>query len=139
VTEQDNRLIEDYLNRIERATADLPQARRTELIEDLREHIQVLRVEEPGGGEAHIRSILERLGDPEAIAAEAGAHPSVAAASTAPTNVAVPRARSRLGVWILAALSLLAVILICGSLFFFSARQGESQSDPVPVPAVSQP
>jgi uncharacterized membrane protein len=72
MTEQTDRLVTDYLAQVDRASAGLPPARRTELVGDLRGHIEVERSELPAEKAAQVRSILERLGEPEIIAAEAG-------------------------------------------------------------------
>jgi uncharacterized membrane protein len=45
--------------------------RREELLSDLREHISAARARLDQPSEADVRAILERLGDPTAIAAEA--------------------------------------------------------------------
>ena len=62
-------LITDYLGRLERELADLPRARRREVVEEISEHI-----EEAGAHtEVETLNVLERLGDPAEIAAEARA------------------------------------------------------------------
>ncbi|GAA2788950.1 HAAS signaling domain-containing protein [Kribbella solani] len=69
--EQDNdRLVDAYLKELAKAAEPLPQARRTELIEDMKAHI----AEERAAGassESEIRQILQRLGDPRDIVAAA--------------------------------------------------------------------
>lgn len=60
---------ERYLKDLERELADLPRPRRREVMSDIRDHIQ--EADEGSGDEAQIRTILDELGDPEAIAAEA--------------------------------------------------------------------
>jgi hypothetical protein len=52
-----------------RANGRLPVARRAELVNDLREHIAAARVDRPS--QADLRTILDRLGEPGVIAAEA--------------------------------------------------------------------
>jgi uncharacterized membrane protein len=81
-----DRLVEDYLEAVARACADLPIDVRTELLSDLREHIAAQRSHPT---EADIRTILDRLGEPAAIAAEArvGEPPR-------PRPIAVPSPRS---------------------------------------------
>jgi uncharacterized membrane protein len=64
-------LVNEYLGAVERALVGLPVARRAELLADLREHIAAQRELLDAESEADVRSILERLGDPEAVAAEA--------------------------------------------------------------------
>jgi hypothetical protein len=66
-----DRLVEDYLGAVSYACVDLPPDRREDLVGDLREHIAAARgvLYEPT--EAAVRTILDRLGEPTAIAAEA--------------------------------------------------------------------
>jgi hypothetical protein len=64
-------LVDDYLGRLESELADLPRARRAELLDEIREHIAAAQAELEPGDEAGLRTILERLGDPADIAAEA--------------------------------------------------------------------
>ena len=64
-------LVAAYLARVERAADRLPAARREELLGDLREHIEIVRAESGAETEAQIRTILDRLGDPETIVAAA--------------------------------------------------------------------
>ena len=65
-------LVSGYLNRLDRALRDVPTARRKEIVVEIREHI-----DEAAGGtaenasEAEVRTILDQLGDPETIAADA--------------------------------------------------------------------
>lgn len=58
-----------YLDELDRALGDLPRARRQEIVEEIRSHIG--EATPPGAGEAEIRTVLEDLGDPESIAADA--------------------------------------------------------------------
>jgi len=68
-----DQLIARYLARLEAALRDLPVARREELLEQVSEHIATARAELGAqASEAEIRQLLERLGDPAVIAAEAG-------------------------------------------------------------------
>ena len=70
------RLVNDYLRRLERVLHDLPADRRREIVDDVREHIAAARTAlAHDAGEAAIRTILARLGDPADIAREAGAEP----------------------------------------------------------------
>src|SRR4030095_4838878 len=64
-----DRLVEDYLKAVATACADLPVSQREELLGDLREHITALLGDNAGEGD--ILTILGRLGEPAAIAAEA--------------------------------------------------------------------
>lgn len=66
--------VRDYLRRLEDTAArSLTGRRRTELVAEVREHIDVARADLAPGDEAGILEVLDRLGDPEDIvAAEAG-------------------------------------------------------------------
>jgi uncharacterized membrane protein len=72
-TMQRDRLVDDYLRRLEAAAADLPHERRVELVTEIEEHIQAALREGDVGNETAVRNVLERLGPPDEIAAEAGA------------------------------------------------------------------
>lgn len=65
-----NRLIDDYLRRLDRALRGVPRARRREVVEEITAHIADARAEAGGLDEAATRTLLDRLGDPEDIAAE---------------------------------------------------------------------
>jgi hypothetical protein len=63
-------LARDYLKRLNKAAANLPRARRNELIGEIESH---LREALPATAtEADARNVLERLGEPAEIVAEAG-------------------------------------------------------------------
>ena len=66
-----DKLVADYLARLDAALRDLPQARRRELVEEISGHITEARADLETEDEAAIRSLLDRLGEPEEIAAEA--------------------------------------------------------------------
>jgi uncharacterized membrane protein len=66
-----DRLVEDYLKRLDREFAGLPRGRRRELVGEIAEHITEARAALPREGEAEIRTLLEQVGDPSDIAAEA--------------------------------------------------------------------
>ncbi|SCL19291.1 Uncharacterized membrane protein [Micromonospora rhizosphaerae] len=79
--------IADYVDRVRAALADLPPAVRDELTEDLPEHLAEVAAEADG-------SLVDRLGEPEAYAAELRA----AAGADAPAgNRRLAAARVRLG------------------------------------------
>jgi hypothetical protein len=65
------RLIDDYLVRLDAALADLPSERRREIVEEITGHISEAVGELPSGDEAALRELLERLGEPAEIAADA--------------------------------------------------------------------
>jgi hypothetical protein len=64
-------LIEDYLRRLDRAAAALPPDRRSDLLDEIAEHIAVARASGAGDDEAAVRTVLARLGEPEEIVAAA--------------------------------------------------------------------
>lgn len=67
-----------YLDAVARAAADLPSERREELLSEIREHLGSAERAGDAGDEAAARTVLDRLGEPEEIAAaardEAGLH-----------------------------------------------------------------
>ena len=65
-------LVARYLAQLQTALRELPPGRREELLDEVSEHIAAARAElGPQPTEAQIRTMLERVGDPDAIAAEA--------------------------------------------------------------------
>jgi hypothetical protein len=70
-----DQLIDGYLARLRVAATDLPSSVRDELIEDMRAHIAEARTREPQETDATILNILDRLGEPDAVVAEAGRRP----------------------------------------------------------------
>jgi Protein of unknown function (DUF1700) len=63
-------LIDRYLKELERELSALPRGRRREVMDDVRAHISEAR-SEAGNDEAAVRELLDRLGDPVEIAADA--------------------------------------------------------------------
>jgi len=71
---QGDEIVRAYFVRLERALAPVPKGRRDQLVEELRDHVDAARsalAEQSQHSEAALREILERLGEPEVIAAEA--------------------------------------------------------------------
>jgi hypothetical protein len=64
-------LIDDYLNRLRAALAGLPEARRAEIIDAVAQHIADARIELAVESEAAVRTVLDHLGEPDDIAADA--------------------------------------------------------------------
>lgn len=61
-----------YLETLDSLLRDLPRARRLEIVEEIREHInEALAAPDLAAGEAAVRNVLERLGEPGEIADEA--------------------------------------------------------------------
>jgi uncharacterized membrane protein len=69
-------LVEDYLDRLEHELADFPSARRRELVQEISEHIAEARAGLESESEADVRNLLDRMGDPADIAAEARGAPT---------------------------------------------------------------
>jgi hypothetical protein len=118
-TERD--LINDYLDRLDRAAQVLAPDRRVELLTEIREHINEARSgvegkeegkgdgEVDGASEAAVRSLLERLGEPEEIvtAAAEGSEPWRGAAQP---SAAPPRSLA-LEIWAVLMLTVGSVLL----------------------------
>ncbi len=68
-----DRIVKRYLADLDQALAGLAASRRREIPDDVSAHIAEARARLDGGDEAAVRALLERIGDPEEIAAEAGA------------------------------------------------------------------
>jgi hypothetical protein len=66
-----HREVGEYLRRLQRLMGDIPDERRDEILAEIEEHIDERLSEVPDAGTAEVRNILERLGDPEDIAADA--------------------------------------------------------------------
>jgi HAAS len=87
-TVQTDRLVDDYLSRLEEAAAHLQRSRRAELIAEIREHIEAALREEEAAGEVAVRNVLERLGPPEEIVEAAEPAPEAAQRPTGKLEVA---------------------------------------------------
>ncbi len=66
-TETLHPLAEEYLDRLDRAAAHLPRARRRALVDDIEAHLAEALGPDPS--EAEVLNVLDRLGEPEEIAA----------------------------------------------------------------------
>jgi uncharacterized membrane protein len=64
-------LVVDYIARLERAASTLPPGERADLIQEIREHIDTAMEGGTVSDEAGMRTLLDRLGEPEAIVASA--------------------------------------------------------------------
>lgn len=85
-----DRLVDDYLDRLEDELSDAPSARRRELVDEISTHIEDARAALAGRGtEAEVRTLLDRLGEPAEIAA--------AVYEDAPAAVPAARARAAFG------------------------------------------
>ncbi len=66
-----HREVGEYLRRLQRSMGDLPAQRRDEILAEIEEHISEDLAERPAATDADVRNVLERVGDPGDIAAEA--------------------------------------------------------------------
>jgi hypothetical protein len=62
-----DRLVDDYLRRLDAAASAMSPDRRAELIMEIRDHVQEALREDPANDEAAVRNLLDRLGPPEDI------------------------------------------------------------------------
>jgi len=66
-----DQLIDGYLARLSAAAGDLSKSARQELIDDMRLHIAEARAREPEETDAAVMNILDRLGEPATVVADA--------------------------------------------------------------------
>jgi len=129
-------IVDNYLRAVGQALAGVPAYRRDELLEDLREHIAAGRAElGEDETEAEVRSLLDQLGDPAEVAAEARL-------DTSPPPVVQIQPSKRIGavVWVLIALGLCAMLCVGAllvGLFAFSRGTVDGKT-PAPAPVVTQ-
>ena len=79
-------LVDDYLRRLDAAASTLPAYRREELVSEIRDHLQEALRQTPAGDKVAVRSVLERLGTPEEIAAAADPPPGQPVAAFSQVN-----------------------------------------------------
>ena len=99
-------LVRDYLTRLEAAAVRLPAGRRTELVGEIREHIDVAIAEAEPSNEAAVRNVLDRLGRPEDIVGAEGRPDG------GPLEAASTATRPRFGL-----LEVVAVLLVTVGIF----------------------
>ena len=66
-----DRIVADYLERLDHLLARLPYAARRQLVDEIAEHVAEARTGLDPGDEVGLLALLDAVGDPEAIAAEA--------------------------------------------------------------------
>jgi len=66
-----DRLVDDYVKDLDSELRRLPDNRRREILEEVRQHISEARAALEAETEANVRTVLELLGDPAEIATEA--------------------------------------------------------------------
>jgi len=94
----DSEPVRDYLADLEAAAADIAPERRTELVDDVREHIALALAERGRTDEATVSDVLDRLGPPSEIVAAEGGDASIAFGRDARPAVSFERERRRLSV-----------------------------------------
>lgn len=125
-SEQLDQLVNGYLARVERAAHGLPVARRAELLADLGEHIAAARAELDTQTEAGVRAILDRLGDPQTLAAEAGLDE---AQPPSPPALA-PSAKRRMGPVGCILIALVAMFVVCVAYLAFGLAVRQTFNEP---------
>jgi uncharacterized membrane protein len=95
-----DQLVHDYLSRLQSALAGVPADRRDEIVGEIAGHIAEERARVENETDADVRNLLERIGDPVQLAAEAA--PAVSSADAA----AAAASRSHVGI-----VEILALIL----------------------------
>ena len=130
-------LVDNYLRAVGQALTGVPAYRRDELLQDLREHIAAGRAElGEDETEAEVRSLLDQLGDPAEVAAEAridtGPMPP-------PLLQLQPSKRIGAAVWVLIALGLCAMLCVGALLvgLFAVSRSTVDGKTPAPAPVLS--
>ncbi|MFE5584511.1 HAAS signaling domain-containing protein [Kitasatospora sp. NPDC056531] len=128
-----NGIVDDYLARLEAAATALPADRRTELLEEIRQHIGDALSDANAQYESVVRNVLEKLGSPaDIIAAEA----PLGSAAPQPASPVPDRPRPRIDRWKIAGLGLL--LLAALALLAFNSSQGDSPGTrPWPSPTWS--
>lgn len=154
---QTDALVAAYLARVDRAASRLPAGRREELLGDLREHIEITRAESGARSEAEIRTILERLGDPESIVAAADTQTDLPRVTPAPSDPPVPPhpaapsyppyppaqyAPAKSGkrpLWLLGGvIAIIVMFLLCGAALFSLRSDGPAAPTVVPAQRTSE-
>lgn len=74
-----DRLVTDYLERLDAALTGVPPDRRNEIVGEIRSHIQEQRAALQDETDADVYNLLERVGEPHTLAAAASSESSVPA------------------------------------------------------------
>ena len=122
-------LLHDYFRDLDSALSSLPRARRTQLVSEIREHVDAALTEQPPRSSAEMRNLLDRVGRPEDIAA--------AALDEEPGQ---PRRPMRTGQKVLiASVSAFVLAGLGTGLGFALTSQGPSRGAAAPSPVASRP
>lgn len=97
-------LVRDYLRRLEDAAREADPGQASDLVADVRDHIETALAEAGQADEAVVRTVLDRLGPPEAIVAAAAESLREARGRSTPPDGARWDLR-RLGPWALGAVA----------------------------------
>jgi hypothetical protein len=119
-------LVEDYLRRLDTAASTLPPDRRAELMSEIREHLQEGLRHNGATDEVAVRNLLDRLGSPEEIVAEAvdpSPFPTVPVSAPETNSSAVASL-------VLGALWLLGIGSVLALIFGYRARREIKSSQP---------
>jgi hypothetical protein len=82
-----DRLVDDYMRRLETAAAHLQASRRAELVAQIREHVETALRQEDAADETVVRNVLERLGPPEEIVEAEDPSPPVTDGRAGPLEI----------------------------------------------------
>jgi len=91
-------LVNEYLARLEQLAADLPTDRRSELVGEVREHIEFALADADRVDEATVRNVLDRLGTPDEIVAAEMDGPTTATVASSGSLAADRRAPGAISV-----------------------------------------
>lgn len=134
VTVKTDHIVDDYLHRLDKAATALPPERRSELLTEIRAHIdEDLRAADVTN-EVAVRNVLERLGSPEEIVSAAADVPVTA---VNPTDRAVLRNRLAvagllalaLGPFVMGMVQLPGIVLVLAGLILVSGSPAWSTRD----------
>jgi uncharacterized membrane protein len=114
-----DRIVDEYLSHLEVALADLPSDRRQQLMESITDHIREARVTLSATSEVAVRDILDRVGQPADIAAEALADQAVSPPSRASRSRRVIVAGVAIGI---------VLLLVFGSILVSIPNKGVSNT-----------
>jgi hypothetical protein len=103
-------LVRDYLRRLEDAAREADPGQASDLVADIRDHIETALAGAGHADEAAIRSVLDRLGPPEVIVA-AAAESLRQAGGRSTRRQGATRGLRRLGPWVLGAVAGIVAVL----------------------------